>query len=193
MAQRLATEYVKAFLQLSRNQLDQLIKIFSEHLSDLIVEEKPNAVHLSFRDYEAKVTLAFKKMGIHYVCQHPYRIQNHTLANLMRQVVSTFKGDAIVNRIYSNYVMVYHYNHGSVVKITEVKDSHERLVYEFKNKALELQTLFDKTGVEEQIRFIRHEINRLLDLRNDADQSTKPSQIDEQLKMLSHQLFVLEA
>jgi hypothetical protein len=193
MAQRLATEYVKAFLKLSKGQLDQFIKMFVEHHNELVIEEKPNLIDLIFQDDGAKVTLSFKKEGSYYVCRHSYRIQNHALANLMRKVMSTFKGDAIVNRIYSNYVMVYYYNHGSVVRITEVKDSSERLVYEYKNSALQLQNLFEQMEVEQEIDSIQEEINRLLEQRYHTDQKEDQLKIDQRLRNLSHQLFVLEA
>jgi hypothetical protein len=193
MAQRLATEYVKAYLQLSISQFHQLLHMFSEEMPEFHKEETPNAVKLSFRDDETRVTLSFIKTGQHYVCQHPYRIKNHTLANLMRRMLATFKGNAIVNRIYPNFTMVYHYDHGSVVRITEVKDSRERLVYELKQKTMALQNLFDQTGVEVEIQQIQNRINSLLDLRNTTVEGVSLQEIDVELKALSHQLFVLEA
>jgi hypothetical protein len=193
MAQRLATEYIKAFLQLSKVQLDQFIEMFTKHHNDLIVEEKSDSTILIFQDDGEKVTLSFKKVGLNYICQHSYRIRNHALANLMRKVMATFKGDAIVNRIYSNFVMVYYYNHGSVVRIKEVKDSNERLIYEYKNSALELQNLFEQMEVEETISSVQESINQLLDFRNRTDRLEEQIEIDQKLKTYSHQLFVLEA
>lgn len=193
MAQRLATEYVKSYLQLSQDEFHQLLHMFAEEMPEFHKEETSNGVKLSFMDDESHVTLSFVKKGTDYVCQHPYRIKNQTLANFMRRMLSTFKGNAIVNRIYPNFTMVYHYDHGSVVRITEVKDSRERLIYELKQKTMALQTLFEQTRIENEIREIQSRINELLDLRNTAQVHFSTDIIDAELRALSHRLFVLEA
>lgn len=195
MAQRLATEYIKAHIQLSKNELDQFILMFKEHQKDLIVKELQGSdeIHVAFNDDGEYHTLSFQKHGTKYVCLDSYRIKNHGLANFIRKIMSTFKGDAIVNRIYSNFVMVYYYNHGSVVRIKEVKDRSERLVYEYKNTALELQTLFEQQEIEKSIDFIQEKINQLLDQRIDSLSIEERRTIDEKLRNLSHQLFVFEA
>jgi hypothetical protein len=194
MAQRLATEYIKAHIQLARNELDQFISMFKKHQPDLVVTgQGSDEIHIVFNDNGESHTLSFRKHGTKYVCLDSYRINNYELANFMRKVMSTFKGDAIVNRIYSNFVMVYYYNHGSVVRIKEIKDRSERLVYEYKNTALELQSLFDQQAIEETIGSIQEQINHLLDQRIGTPDVGEQKHIDEKLKSLSHQLFVLEA
>lgn len=194
MAQRLATEYVKASLQLSESQVDQFIQMFVEHHTELVVTTHVNGNRqMVFNDYGKPITLTFTRSGSVFSCEQSYRIKDPALANLMRKVMSTFKGDAIVNRIYPDFTMVYHYNHGSVVKITEVKDETERLVYEVKNTLLELQSLYDKGNIELEIEGIRQQINCWLDVRNEATNCENRKVIDQQLAFLAHQLFILEA
>lgn len=194
MAHRLATEYVKAQIKLSKNQLDQFIQMVSEHYAEFKIKQISNEeIHMILNDEGSEIVLMFIKHHDKYICQDSYRIRNHQLANMMRKVMLTFKGDAIVNRIYSNFTMVYYYNHGSVVRIKEIKDKNVRLVYEFKNTALQLQTLFEQREVEDTIETVKLKINQLLDDRIKAHNLDDCEQIDQMLKDLSHQLFVLEA
>jgi hypothetical protein len=111
----------------------------------------------------------------------------------MRKAVSTFKGDAIVNRIYTGYTMEYWYKQGKVSKIVEHVDGHDRLVFEYKDTVGQLQQLFTERQVERQIEQIQSEINALLDARNRSEYSEQIAEIDAQLKNCTQQLFILEA
>lgn len=193
MAHRLATEYVKAHIALSKGELDQFIETCIQQYREVKLESQQDRTVIHFDDNGSEVTLTFVKEGDQFVCKDSYRIHNLGLANMMRKMMTTFKGDAVVNRIYSNFVMVYYYNHGSVVRIKEIKDEHERLVYEYKDHALQLQRLFDQNGAEQEIEAIQGRINQLLDERNSANQMKNRKRIDEQLAELSRKLFVLEA
>jgi hypothetical protein len=139
------------------------------------------------------IVLSFEKHSGHYVCSGSCKITSVKLVNLMRKAVSQFKGSAIVNRLYRGYMMVYHYERGSVVKILEVKDQHEKVVYEYKDTLGMLEKLFRKTEVEQEIGKIQAQINQLLDLRNDLKDMGIQQHIDERLQRLTQRLFVLEA
>jgi hypothetical protein len=194
MAQRLATEYVKTCLQLTEAELYQFMQLFAEHhiTYQVKVFDNGNQEIVFLGDGGEQFVMSFERKGGYYVANGSCRINNIKLANLMRKVISQFKGDAIVNRLYPYYTMVYYYKYGSVSKILEVKDSQERVVYEYKT-AGELEQLFRNKQVEAEIQSIQREINDLLDDRNGVTDEYVHRQIDEQLKELTHKLFILEA
>jgi hypothetical protein len=195
MAQRLATEYVKTCLQLSEAEMRQFIRLFEEQQVTLQVKVLENGnQEVVFQDDGGQdIVLSFEKHSGQYVCRGSCKITSTKLVNLMRKAVSQFKGSAIVNRLYTGYMMVYHYERGSVVKILEVKDQHEKLVYEYKDTLGMLEKLFRKTEVEQEIGKIQAQINQLLDLRNDLKDLGIQQHIDERLQRLTQRLFVLEA
>jgi hypothetical protein len=195
MAQRLATEYVKASLTLTEAEMSKFVQLFAEQQMNLQVKvlENGNQEVVFQDDAVQEFVLSFERQAGCYVFQGSCRLTNPKLANAMRKAVSMFKGDAVVNRIYSTYTMVYHYVMGSAVKIIEIKDGNEKLIYEFKDTIGQLQHLFNKNNIEAEIQVTHIEINELLDLRNTSGSSQRKAQIDEQLKVLTQKLFALEA
>ncbi|TVY12040.1 non-ribosomal peptide synthetase module [Paenibacillus cremeus] len=171
------------------------IQMFVDHEAALqikVLENGSQEVVLK-DDSEEEILLSFEKHANLYVCQGTCRITNKNLVNLMRKAVSTFKGDAIVHRIYPTYTMVYTYKHGAVVQIVEKSETSEKVVFEYKDTIGQLEQLFQRNEVEHEIRMIKEQINAMLDLRNDMQEPAIREQIDERLHKLTHRLFVLEA
>jgi type II secretory pathway component HofQ len=79
------------------------------------------------------------------------------------------------------------------MKIIEVKDTNEKIIYEYKDTAELIKLLFLKHDIEVEIQAINEQINEMLDLRNLSMESTLIPQIDQRLQLLSHRLFSLEA
>jgi len=195
MAQRIATEYVKACLTLSESEMDELERMLagSGLVFQVKVLENGNC-RLTFHDENGQETvLNFERRNGKYISEGSYRINTLPLANLMRKAVSVFKGDAIVNRIYSNFTMVYYYERGAVVKIVEMNEHYQKVIYEFKNSVRRLEQLFQSCKVESEIMQIREEINLLLDRRLKTRSKAGRRKIDATLSELTHRLFVLEA
>ncbi|WP_166238894.1 non-ribosomal peptide synthetase module [Paenibacillus turpanensis] len=194
MAQRLATEYVQTCLTLTEAEMQRFIQLFSENevsLQEKVLENGNQEVVLE--DEAGKpVVLSFQKKLGKYVAEGSCRLNSPKLANAMRKAVSAFKGSAIVNRIYPNYVMVYQYKNGSVIKITELSGGKSKVVYEYKDTVGQLQRLFDSRKTEAEIKVAQLEIDELLDLRLRSNEE-EITAIDEKLKQLVHKLFVFEA
>jgi hypothetical protein len=195
MAKRLATEYVKACLQLTEAEMNQLVKLFADDRIMFHVKVFENGNHeIVIEDDSGKeIVLEFERKQGKYVCEGSCTLKNPLLANLMRKAIATFKGDAVVNRIYSGYKMVYYYERGCVVKIVEVNGEKQRVIYEYKNTLGELETLYRKREVEDEIQRVHARINNLLDRRNHANDPAVRQGIDQSLTKLTHRLFVLEA
>jgi hypothetical protein len=195
MAQRLATEYVKACLVLTEAEMLKFVQIFADHQVQLQVKVYENGSQdVVFQDGgEDEIVLLFERKDVKYVFTGSCRLSSPNLVNVMRKALAEFKGSAIVNRIYSSYTMVYHYNRGTVMKIIEVKETNEKIIYEYKDTAEQLKLLFLKQNVEVEIQAINEQINEMLDLRNLSMESTLITQIDHRLQLLSHRLFSLEA
>ncbi|TCZ75177.1 non-ribosomal peptide synthetase module [Paenibacillus albiflavus] len=194
MAQRLATEYVKTCLQLTEVELATFINKFVEcgvklqvHVLDTGNQE------VVFRDdKDQEINFSFEQEDGKYVCRGNCRLHDMRLVSLMRKAVAEFKGSATVNRIYTGYTIVYQYNLGAVAQIEEVKYGSRKLIYQYKNTLGQLENLFHNQTAEQEIKTIRGQINHLLDLRNDLKDTAILSEIDERLRKLTHQLFVLE-
>lgn len=195
MAQRLATEYVKASLTLTEAELTQLEHLLMDHGIVFHVNVFENgSQQLEFHDESGEeVVISFELRAGKYISEGSYRLNTMPLANLMRKAVSIFKGDAIVNRIYSNFTMIYYYERGTVVKIVEMNDQYKKIIYEFKNTPRRLELLYNDKQVENEIMLIRDQINVLLDERLSTANTVDQAQVDRQLSDLAHQLFVLEA
>src|ERR1700730_16524376 len=116
MAQRLATEYVKTCLVLTEAEMLKFVQIFADHQVQLQVKVYGNGSQdVVFQDgSEDEIVLTFERMDGKYVFSGSCRLSSPNLVNVMRKSVAEFKGFAIVNRIYSSYTMVYHYNRGAV-------------------------------------------------------------------------------
>ncbi|WP_239627620.1 non-ribosomal peptide synthetase module [Paenibacillus sp. H1-7] len=196
MAMRLATQYVKTCLQLTEAEMAMFIQMFVDHQASLQVKVLENGnQEVVFQDNESgeEIVLSFERKFNTYVCRGTCRITDKNLVNLMRKAVSTFKGSAIVHRIYEGYIMIYEYEWGSVVKIVERKDQTDRVIYEYKDTIGMLEQLYRRDDVEHEIQFIKAQINSLLDLRNDMQDTAVREQIDSRLYKMTHRLFVLEA
>jgi hypothetical protein len=196
MARRLATEYIKAVLEVSEAEFNEFVSLFQNENFRTEVKICENGDReITLYDKDHQIPLSFKKQGSHFEFEGSYRICDVELAGVMRKAVKQFKGFAIVHRIYANFTMVYHYDMGTVVKIAERSGQKERVIYEYRNPALELERLFMRQGAEDEIAHVKREIDRLLDLRNRTPRSDRDAllRIDKQLAMLAHQLFVLEA
>jgi hypothetical protein len=195
MAQRLATEYVKASLTLTETEMTQLERMLMDQgiAFRIKVLDNGNQQLVFHEDSGAEVIISFEHRAGTYVSEGSYRLNTMPLANLMRKAVSAFKGNAIVNRIYSNFTMVYYYERGIVVKIVEMNEEYQKTIYEYKNTAGRLEQLFNDQQIEYEIMIVRDEINRLLDERNHTHDLFERSEIDAILTELTYQLFVFEA
>ena len=195
MAQRLATEYVKASLALTETEMTQLERMLMDQGIEFRVKVLDNGnQQLVFHEGSgAEVIISFEHRAGIYVSEGSYRLNTMPLANIMRRAVSAFKGNAIVNRIYSNFTMVYYYERGIVVKIVEMNEQYQKTIYEYKNTAGRLEQLFNDQQIEYEIMMVRDRINQLLDERIHTVHTTERSQIDTRLTELTYQLFVLEA
>ncbi|AJY76043.1 hypothetical protein [Paenibacillus beijingensis] len=196
MAQRIATEYVKAKLQLTREEMIRFVRFFDEQQVRLHVKVLDNGsqeVVLEDRAGREEIRFTFEREEELYVCVLSCRLLHPGLTNAMRKAVMTFKGDAIVRRIYSHYTMIYHYESGMVRRIEEKNDAGLRLVFQYKDRLGELERQFREREVERRIERLQSRINELLDLRNGACSAGEVQGIDRQLQICSHQLFVLEA
>lgn len=197
MAQRLATNYAKAYFTMSEEELAQFVSLFAnEHVSvDVkVCDNGDRDVILS--DKSGEIQLNFLRTGNRYSCDSSYLIRDRQLAEAMRKAMKTFRGQGIVHRIYDGFTMVYHYDQGSVVSIRELTGDEELSVFENTASYVsqELEQLFRQMGSEQEIESIRQETDRWLDLRNWARRSApeKLTAIDERLSALSKRLFELE-
>ncbi|CAM4127203.1 non-ribosomal peptide synthetase module [Paenibacillus alkaliterrae] len=196
MAKRLATEYVNAKLQLTNEEMAKFIRLFEEQQIRQEVLVLDNGNHeLVLEDVAGReeVRLTFERQQDYYVCVLSCRLVGSRLTNAMRKAVSAFRGNAIVNRIYSHYTMIYHYMNGSVLKIVESSKSGDRIVFEFKDTLGQLERVFRSRLIEREIGLINSAVNELLDLRNQTEDAVEIGRIDERLTELTRKLFVLEA
>lgn len=196
MAKRLATEYVNAKLQLTAAEMARFMKLFEEqqiHLQVLVLDNGNQELVLEDVAGREEVRLTFERQEDYYECVLSCRLVGPRLTNAMRKAVSAFRGSAVVNRIYSNYTMIYHYRNGSVVKISESNADGERVVFEYKDTALQLERVFRSRLIEREIGLINNAVNELLDLRNQTANADELGKIDERLSELTKKLFVLEA
>ncbi len=194
MAKRIATVYVKACLRLNEGQMASLMQMFHEqHLSaKMKVFENGNQELVLFEGIGEEITLAFERQANEYVLDGSYSLSTPRLTNVMRKAIAEFKGQAIVNRIYPSFTMIYHYENGTVVKIVEKSGTAHKVIYEYRNTLAQLGQLFANKAVENEINVIFDEINELLDRRNRIE-TNQLSTIDGKLQKLAHRLFVLEA
>ncbi|MBY0051100.1 hypothetical protein H7K32_05280 [Brevibacillus agri] len=197
MAQRLATNYAKAYFTVNEEELNQFVSLFTnEHISvDVkVCDNGDRDVILS--DHNGEIQLSFCRVGNRYSCDSSYLIRDRQLANAMRKAMKTFRGYGIVHRIYEGFTMVYHYDQGSVISIQELSGDEETSIFEDTslNIANELEALFQQEGSEREIESLRQETDRWLDLRNWAKGAApeKLPAIDTRLVMLSQRLFELE-
>jgi hypothetical protein len=195
MAQRLATEYVKARLTLKEAEMGLFAQLFadSQIKSQIkIVENGSQEIVITAGSGE-EVVFTFERRKDSYVCTGSCRLVNPKLVGAMRTAVAKYKGDAIVKRIYSHYTMMYYYERGTVVKIVEISKGSHTVIYEYRSAAEQLSHTYAKQDVEQEIESIRSQADLWLDLRNRTASTDTDRLIDDRLAALSRRLFILEA
>jgi hypothetical protein len=196
MAQRVATEYVNASLSLTEAEMPRLIslcEIQQLRLQVFILDNGNQEVVLEEDAGGESIRLTFERMNGEYRCVLTCRVVQPKLTNALRKLVASFKGDAVVNRIYPTYTMVYHYIRGAVVRIVESNGSLLRTVFEQRDTLGILESQYYLCSVEEEISRLRGSVNQLLDIRNETKEPELIVEIDQRLKYHSRLLFALEA
>lgn len=195
MAQRLATEYVNATLQMTEFQMNQLLlsgDTYHINYRVKVLESGEPEIVLTESGGE-EVHLPFSRHGSMYVCELSCRIVSPHLNNAVRKLFVTYKGTGTVNRIYQGFIMTYYYVAGSVRKISEVTSSGSKLIYQHKHSAAELLRMLRSTTIEEQITALRNQADSLLDERNAAADAAYILEVDRQLAIIAKKLIQLEA
>ncbi|ULO08629.1 non-ribosomal peptide synthetase module [Paenibacillus sp. 19GGS1-52] len=195
MAQRLATEYVNATLQMTEFQLNQFllsadtcyishrVKVLGGGEQEIVLEEaEGEEVHLSF-----------ERKGSIYVCALSCQVVNPHLNNAVRKLFITYKGTGTVNRIYKGFTMMYYYEQGSVRRISELTQHGSKTVYQHKHSVAEMMRLYQSEAVEREIEELRRKTNVLLDMRNVIYLEAELIEIDRELQIITQRLFQLEA
>lgn len=191
MAQRLATEYVKANLQLTELQMNQFL-LSKEHCKVKVLDSGEQEIVLADVSGEEVHLPIVCKDGL-YFCELSCRLVNPRLTNAVRKLFMTYKGDGMVNRIYQGFTMMYYYAHGSVQRIEEITPEGSRLVFEHKQTMTDLEQLFQSKGVEQEISATYKDINFWLDQRNKAVSNHDITFIDEKLRLGTAKWFAMEA
>ncbi|MBO7745463.1 non-ribosomal peptide synthetase module [Paenibacillus sp. MWE-103] len=196
MAQRIATEYVSASLQLTAEEMAGFVRFFEDQHVKHQVRVLDNGNHEMVLEDDAgreEVRLTFERQQDRFVSLLSCRIMHPKLTNAMRKAVAAFRGDAIVNRIYPTYTMTYHYVQGNVRKIVEHKNNEARVIFEFKDTIGQLEAAFRVMDIEHEIQVVQGAIDQLLDLRNQCSDRAQIALIDERLTSYTRQLFMMEA
>lgn len=196
MAHRVATEYVNASLTLTEAEMPRLISLCETQqlrLQVFILDNGTQEVVLEDDAGGESIHLTFERSDGEYRCVLTCRVVQLKLTNTLRKLVSSFKGDAVVNRIYPSYTMVYHYIRGAVVRIVESNGIHLRVVFEHRDTLGFMENQFNLCSVEEEINRLRGSVNELLDMRNQMRDPQTIAEIDQSLKYHSRMLFTLEA
>lgn len=196
MAQRVATEYVNASLILTETEMPILFSICETQQLRQQVFVLDNGNHEVVLEDDAggeTIRLTFERFRGNYVCALSCTVVQQKLTDTLRKLVASFKGDAVVNRIYPGFTMVYHYLRGKVVRIVEIKGEHIRTVFEHKDAIGLMESRFKLCSVEEEIAIVKQAVNELLDQRNAQSDAARIAEIDERLEHHSRLLFALEA
>jgi len=196
MAQRVATEYVNASFTLPESEMPRLISLCQLQqlkMQVFVLDNGNQEVVLGDDAGGETIRLTFERMNGQYRCVLTCRVVQPNLNNALRKLVSSFKGDAVVNRIYPGFTMVYHYIRGAVVRIVECSGNNVRTVFEHRDTVGALEAQFKLISVEGEIERLRGAVNELLDIRNQTQDARQIADIDEKLKYHSRMLFALEA
>lgn len=196
MASRIATEYVNASVTLPEADLRKWMDFCETHelkLQVFVLENGNQEVVLEDVAGGESVRLTLQHSEGCYRGSLTCRVKQPRLTQTLREMISRFKGDAVVNRIYRGFTMVYHYIGGRVVRIAENKNNELRTVYEYRDTLGKLEAQFRLCSVEEEIGRLWQSVNELLDRRNREDKPEILKEIDESLKLHSRMLFILEA
>lgn len=194
MARRLATEYVKASLQLTEAQLTRFVQSLAKQsiAGRVKVLENGNQEVVLEDGQGDEIIFLFEKQGNRYVCVTSCRLVHPKLTQVMHKLVATFRGEAVVNRIFAGFTITYYYADGAVRKIVEQKEE-PRVIFEHKDTVLDLQNMYRNDRVEMRIAGIRERINSLLDKRNHSLSADEVRAVDLELAEMAKQLFILEA
>ncbi|MBO8171176.1 MAG: non-ribosomal peptide synthetase module [Bacillaceae bacterium] len=195
MTQRLATDYMKVILDMDKPALAEFISWFADQGFVNGVKFRGNGdCEVTLCDLKKALHLVFRKRNQSYQLEDTCRISDQRLSGMMRKALKRYQGCAIVHRIYSNFTMVYHYDKGIVTRISEMIGDHERVIYEYRNLASQLEAVYRSNEAVEEIDRLKVEADSLLDQRNQmADQPEALNKIDERLSEIAHRLFILEA
>ncbi|WP_256756727.1 non-ribosomal peptide synthetase module [Cohnella sp. WQ 127256] len=196
MAQRVATEYVNASLTLTEAEMPRLIslcEIQQLRLQVFVLDNGNQEVVLEDDVCGESIRLTFERLNGDYRCKLTCRVIHPRLTDALRKIISSFKGDAVVNRIYPSYTIVYYYIRGNVARIVENKGVLQRTIFEHKDTVGKLQSQFALFSIEEEINRLRGSVNELLDMRNQTKEPGLIAEIDQGLKNQSRLLFALEA
>ncbi len=196
MAHRVATEYVNVNLTVPEADMPRLIGLCESQqlkLQVFVLENGNQDFAIEDGASGESVRMTFERSNGDYRCRLTCRVVQPKLTNALRRMVQIYRGDAVVNRIYAGFTMVYHYRRGSVVRIAECKDGAVRTVFEHRDSVGLLEAQFNLRSVEEEIAHLKQSVNELLDRRNSLIDSSATDEIDERLKLHSRLLFALEA
>jgi 3-polyprenyl-4-hydroxybenzoate decarboxylase len=105
-------------------------------------------------------------------------MNDRSMVEAMRQALATFKGHAIVNRVYEQFTLSYHYEHGAVVRIVEQNDEREKMIFERLHQHGEAVPYATACSTTDRLEAVFQ--------RNDVE-------IDQQLARIHKQLVACEA
>lgn len=196
MAQRVATEYVNASFKVTEAEMPLLMSLCEAQqlrLQVFVLDNGNHEIVLQDETGGEAIRLSFERTDSHYVCVLSCRVVQQKLTNVLRKLIATYQGDAVVNRIYQGFTMVYHYLEGKVIRIVEVKGDQHKTVFEHRDTLGRMEAQFRRQTVEEEINILRRAVNELLDLRNQTSVQAEIADIDERLNHHSRLLFALEA
>lgn len=196
MAHRVATEFVNVNLTVPAAEMPRLVRLFELQqlrLQVFVLDGGNQEVALEDSESGESVRMTFEFAENLYRCRLTCRIVKPRLTNAIRKMVQMYRGDAVVNRIYAGFTMVYHYRNGSVVRIAECKKGSVRSVYERRDLIGKLEAKFQLRTVEDEIDRLKQSVNELLDRRNLVDDRVQIDEIDRRLQHHSRMLFILEA
>lgn len=195
MAQRLATEYVNATMQMTEFQMNQFlltadtcyishrVKVLGGGEQMIVLEEAGGE----------EVRLSVERKGGIYLCTLSCRVVNPHLNNAVRKLFVTYKGTGTVNRIYHGFTMIYYYERGSVRRISELTSAGSKLIYQHKHSLSEMINLYKSDAIEREIDELRQRVDSLLDQRNALRSVENLCDIDKELVLITQRLLFLEA
>ncbi len=186
MAQRLATEYKNVSLTLSKEELTEFIRLF--RMNNARVEEKvlDHGEHeITLYGQNDQVNLIFEEYGPNYRLSGNCLFKDRSLAELMRKAMASFKGEAVVYRIFQSFIIEYCYELGTIKSIRELNDLQNNYIFENNDFSFYLQKIFANKEVENEITDLRNSIDKLLDKRFNY-QSISNSKVDHIDKKLNH-------
>ncbi|MDO3410203.1 non-ribosomal peptide synthetase module [Saccharibacillus sp. CPCC 101409] len=195
MAQRLATEFVKARLMLPESQMSTfMLQVRDTHIrhSVRMLDSGNREILLEDEDGDL-VMLSLEHRRTLYICEISCRISSPRLTHLVRKLFVSFKGNGMVRRIYPGFVMLDFYTEGSVRRIIELTQGASRLVFEHRDRLPELEYRFKSTDVETEIERVRRRVDLLLDRRRGAGEAEEVRRLDALLRTEAEKLFRLEA